>query len=89
MNRNCTDNIHYDFKGEDIKDIVVPLKKLKAVTINDKTIRYTHCIPSRIDLVKFTWKQRLKILLGIKVNITINTYLNNGKIQLIILKLNK
>ena len=62
MNRNCTDNIHYDFKGKDIKDIVVPLKKLKAVTINNKTITYTHCIPSSIDLVKFTWKQRLKIL---------------------------
>lgn len=87
MNRNCTDNIHYDFKGKDIKDIVVPLKKLKAVTINDKTIRYTHCIPSSIDLVKFTWKQRLKILLGIKVNVIINTYLNAGRIELTILKI--
>ena len=44
-------------------------------------------ILSSIDLVKFTWKQRLKILLGIKVNVTINTYLNAGRIELTILKI--
>lgn len=64
-------------------------KKIKVTTINDKVVTYTHCIPSSMALVKLTWKQRLLILIGIKVNITINTYLNNGKIQLIILKLNK
>ena len=64
-------------------------KKIKVTTINNKVVTYTHCIPSSTALVKLTWKQRLLILIGIKVNITINTYLNNGKIQLIILKLNK
>lgn len=66
-----------------------PVKKLKATTINDKTITYTHCIPSSIDLVEFTLKQRLKILLGIKVNATINTYLKDGRIELTILKINE
>ena len=64
-------------------------KKIKVTTINDKVVTYTHCIPSSMALVKLAWKQRLLILIAIKVNITINTYLNNGKIQLIILKLNK
>jgi hypothetical protein len=81
------ENIHYDFKNKSVKGLVVPIKKVRATTINDKTIRYTHCIPSSIDLEKFTWKQRIKILFGIKVNITINTYLNNGKIELTILKI--
>lgn len=64
-------------------------KKIKVTTINDKVVTYTHCIPSSMALVKLTWKQRLKILLGIKVNVIINTYLNAGRIELIILKLNK
>jgi hypothetical protein len=72
-----------------MKTQVTKDKKIKVTTINDKVVTYTHCIPSSMALVKLTWKQRLLILIGIKVNITINTYLNNGKIQLIILKLNK
>jgi hypothetical protein len=76
------------FKDKDVKSIFLEDKRRKVTTINDKPITYTHCIPSTIDLVKFTWKQRLKILLGIKVNVTINTYLNNGKIQITILKVN-
>ena len=71
-----------------MKTQVTKDKKIKVTTINDKVVTYTHCIPSSMALVKLTWKQRLLILIGIKVNITINTYLNNGKIQLIILKLN-
>ena len=63
-------------------------KKHKIININNKAITYTHCIPSSIDLIKFTFKQRLKILLGIKVNVTINTYLNDGKIEITILKIN-
>lgn len=76
------------FKGKDLNNIYFPTKKRKVTTINNKTITYTHCIPSSIDLIKFTWKQRLKILLGIKVNVTINTYLNDGRLEITILKIN-
>ena len=75
------------FRGRDFTNLFLETKKRKVTSINDKTIIYTHCIPSSIDLVKFTWKQRLKILLGIKVNVTINTYLNAGRIELTILKI--
>lgn len=76
------------FKSKDLTNLFLETKKRKITTINNKTITYTHCIPSSIDLIKFTWKQRLKILLGIKVNVTINTYLNDGKIEATILKIN-
>lgn len=79
--------IENTFRGKDPTNLFIETKKRKVTTINNKTITYTHCIPSSIDLVKFTWKQRLKILLGIKVNVIINTYLNAGRIELTILKI--
>ena len=79
--------IENTFRGKDSTNLFIETKKRKVTTINNKTITYTHCIPSSIDLVKFTWKQRLKILLGIKVNVIINTYLNAGRIELTILKI--
>jgi len=81
---NVNNKIHYDFNIKDTGAI----KKRKLTTINNKTITYTHCIPSSVNLVKFTLRQRLKILLGIKVNVTINTYLNMGRIETTILKIN-
>lgn len=62
-------------------------KKQKIVTINDKIIKYTHCIPTNIVIIKLTWKQKLKLLLGLKVNAIVNTYLNNGKVELTVLKI--
>ncbi len=79
--------IENTFRSKDPTNLFIETKKRKVTTINNKTITYTHCIPSSINLVKFTWKQRLKILLGIKVNVIINTYLNAGRIELTILKI--
>lgn len=62
-------------------------KKQKIVTINDKIIKYTHCVPTNIVIIKLTWKQKLKLLLGLKVNAIVNTYLNGGKVELTVLKI--
>ena len=62
-------------------------KKTKVVTINDKVIKYTHCVPTNIVIIKLTWKQKLRLVLGLKVNTIVNTYLNNGKVELTVLKI--